>query len=78
MRKVTLLAAATFVAALFTMPTIANAATAKPDPALAAQRNTAKFLQDATIPYTVTSKAAADAKAKAAKGKKKGKKSKRG
>jgi hypothetical protein len=57
------------------MPNIANAATAKkPDPAMAAQQNTAKFMHDATIPYTVTSKAAAGAKAKAAKGKKKGKK----
>ena len=80
MRKATLLAAATFAATLLTMPTIADAATAKkPDPALAAQRNTAKFMHDATVPYSVTAKAAADAKAKAAsKGKKKkGKKGKK-
>jgi hypothetical protein len=70
MRKATLLAAATFAAALLTMPNIANAAAAKKaDPAMAAQQTTAKFMHDATVPYSVTAKAAAAPKA--AKGKKK-------
>jgi hypothetical protein len=70
MRKATLLAAATFAAALLTMPNIANAA-AKADPAMAAQQNTAKFMHDATLPYSVTAKAMAAPKANKKKGKKK-------
>jgi hypothetical protein len=60
MRKVALLAAVVLAAA-FTV-TSADAATkakAKPDPAIAAQENSAKLFRDGLNPYEATAKAAA-------------------
>ena len=68
MRKVALLAAL-LIAAAFSSASVANAQ-AKENPAAVAGRNTAKFLHDATFPYSVTAKPAAAPKA-AKKGKKK-------
>ena len=69
MRKIALLAALLTVAAL---PSASIAAQkAKEDPAVAATRNTAKFMQDGMNPYAVTAKAAPAPKAKKAKKSKK-------
>ena len=63
MRKVALLAAL-LGAAAFSSTSIANAQGKNEDPAMTAGKNTAKFLHDATVPYSVTAKAAAAPKAK--------------
>ena len=74
MRKVAVLAAL-LIAAAFSSTSIAYAQ--KSDPAaVKASNNTAKFLHDATFPYSVTAKAQAAPKAKKAKKSKK-KKAKR-
>ena len=75
MRKIAILAALLAVAA-FPSASIA-AKKAKEDPAVAATRNTAKFMQDGMMPYATPSKAASAAKAKKAKKGKMAKKSKK-
>jgi hypothetical protein len=62
MRKVALLAAL-LIAAAFSSTSIAYAQKADPA-AVTASNNTAKFLHDATFPYSVTAKATAAPKAK--------------
>jgi hypothetical protein len=76
MRKVALLVAVTLAAALSV--TSADAASkAKPDPAIAAQNNTANLMHDAMNPYAASSKAAAKPAAKSTKKAKKAKKAKK-
>jgi hypothetical protein len=77
MRKVTILLAVLFAVAATSSAEAARkkkaAAAPKPDPAVAAQQNSAKFMQDAWRPWTTTFAAPAKPAAKA-----KGKKKKRG
>ena len=76
MRKVAFLFAILLAASLSTSADAAKKkAAAKPDPAIAANQNTAKFLQDAFHPLGFKSAAPAKPAKKAKKTKKKGKKS---